>query len=471
VRNLILLTLPVLLAAGVLSSSAAGRKPEEIKQIMVQVVDEQKRAPGMAIGIIDGQGTNVYVHGVCERGKTNLIDGDSLFEIGSITKVFTTALLQDMVDRGEVKLEDPISKYLPASVKTPKQGKCEITLLDLAMHTSGLPSMPDNIAPKDGDDPWADYTVEQMYECLGKTKLNHRIGAEVDYSNFGMGLLGHILALRAGTNYEALVISRICEPLGMNSTRIFLTTEMKARLATGHSAVGPPVKNWGSLALQGDGALYSSANDMVKFLAANMGRGPEQLCASMAKTQVIRKKVTSFLGVIALKIGLGWMHLIVPGSDLVWHNGGTGGYRSYIGFDAAKKCGVIVLANEENDVDDIGVRIVEPVCTLDKFRPRKQRSVVSIDPAIYDHYVGEYQLGWFKRRLTVARNGDHLVAQRSGPMEFPCAIFPESTTDFFYTATDAQIHFVTNAVRDTTGLVFVDEGKKRKGTKVAAAAR
>src|SRR4051812_44174133 len=253
-RNLILLLLPVFVTASALSSQAAGRSPEEMKQLLRECVDDQKRAPGIVVGVIDQHGTNVYAHGVCERGKTNEVNGDTLFEIGSITKVFTTTLLQLMVDDGEVRLEDPISKYLPASVKTPKQGKREITLLDLAMHTSGLPSLPDNIAPKDGDDPWADYTVEQMYECLRKTKLLHRIGSKVDYSNFGMGLLGHILALRAGTNYQALVISRICEPLGMNSTRITLSPELKARLATGHSEVGPPVKNWGSLALQGDGA-------------------------------------------------------------------------------------------------------------------------------------------------------------------------------------------------------------------------
>jgi D-alanyl-D-alanine-carboxypeptidase/D-alanyl-D-alanine-endopeptidase len=461
-RNLTLPVLSILLVMSVISSSAAGRKPREINQLMVQIVDEQKRAPGIAIGIIDATGTSVYVRGACERGKTNRIDGDSLFEIGSITKVFTTTLLQDMVDRGEVKLDDPISKYLPASVKTPVQGKREITLLDLAMHTSGLPSLPENITPKDGDDPWADYSVEQMYECLANTKLVHKIGSKVDYSNFGVGLLGHILALRADTNYEALVISRICEPLGMTNSRIVLTSEMKSHLATGHSAVGPPVKNWGCLALQGDGALYSSMNDMLKFLAANMGRGPQQLCASMAKARPARKRVAPFM-----KIGLGWMHLSGFDFDATWHNGGTGGYRTFIGFDLANKCGAVVLMNEANDVDDVGYRLVEPDTydSLDKFKAPQQRTVASIDPAIYDHYIGDYKLSR-RETLTITRSGDHLIAQSNGTMEFPYAIFPESKTDFFYTATDAQVHFVTNAVGDATQLVFIDGGKKQKGTKV-----
>jgi D-alanyl-D-alanine-carboxypeptidase/D-alanyl-D-alanine-endopeptidase len=460
-RNVILWMLQVFVVASALSSKAAGRSPQEIKQLLGQCVDEQKRAPGIVVGVIDTRGTNIYAHGVCERGKTNEVNGDTLFEIGSITKVFTTALLQDMVDRGEVKLEDPISKYLPASVKTPKEGRREITLLDLAMHTSGLPSLPDNLAPKDGDDPWADYTVEQMYECLGKCKLRHRIGSKVDYSNFGMGLLGHILALRAGTNFEALVVSRICEPLGMESTRITLSPEMKARLATGHSVVGQPVKNWGSLALQGDGALYSSVNDMLKFLAANMGRGPVSLCASMAKTHVPRKKVMIFM-----RIGLGWMHLAGFGIDLIWHNGGTGGYRSYVGFDKSG-CGVVVLANEANDVDDIGRRIVLPDVygKLDKFKEPKQRTAVKIDPAVYDHYLGEYRFNRHES-ITISREAERLVAKASGPKEFGYTVLPESDTVFFYTAADAQIHFVTNGAGDATQLILFQDGKKQKAVKV-----
>ena len=123
-----------------------------------------------------------------------------------------------------------------------------------------------------------------MYDFLSHYKLNRKPGAKFEYSNLGMGLLGHLLALRAGNNYEALVVGRICDPLGMNSTRITLTPEMKSRLAIGHSVVGPPVENWGSIALQGDGALYSSVNDMVKFLAASMGRGQSPLIPTIAKT-------------------------------------------------------------------------------------------------------------------------------------------------------------------------------------------
>ena len=200
----------------------------EINEILRQCVDKQNRTPDIVVGVIDTHRTNVIAYGVRERGKVEKVDGDSIFEIGSITKVFTTTLLQQMADSGEVKLDDPINKYLPASVKTPSRNGKEITLLDLATHTSGLPSVPDNLSPRSGDDPWADYTVDQMYDFLSHYKLPRKPGAKFEYSNVGMGLLGHILALKAGTNYEALVVSRICDPLGMNSTD-HPYAEMKSR--------------------------------------------------------------------------------------------------------------------------------------------------------------------------------------------------------------------------------------------------
>ena len=155
--------------------------------------------------------------------------GDTVFEIGSGTKVFTSLLLADMAHRGEVALDDTIGKYLPPDVKMPERNGRSITLVDLATHTSGLPRLPTNLSPKDPNNPYADYSVEQFYQFLSTYQLTRDIGSQYEYSNLGGGLLGHILALRAGMSYEALVESRICDPLGMNSTRITLIPEMKRR--------------------------------------------------------------------------------------------------------------------------------------------------------------------------------------------------------------------------------------------------
>ena len=130
-----------------------------------------------------------------------------------MTKVFTSLLLMDMTRHGEIALTDPVSKYLPASVKVPERNNRKITLADLSTQSSGLPRMPTNFAPKDQMNPYADYSVQQMYDFLSGYQLTRDIGSQYEYSNLGVGLLGHVLSLRAGTSYEALVRSRICDPL------------------------------------------------------------------------------------------------------------------------------------------------------------------------------------------------------------------------------------------------------------------
>src|ERR1700728_3129984 len=170
-----------------------------------------------------------------EKGDTRTLDGDTLFEIGSITKVFTALLAADMAQRDELRLDDPIAKYLPTNVKVPERHGRQITLIDLATHTSGLPRMPENFHPKDPNNPYADYSVDALYSFLSSYELRRDIGAKYVYSNLGFGLLGLGLAQRAGTDYEQLVVTRICNPLGMESTRITLSQPLRQRFAAGHS--------------------------------------------------------------------------------------------------------------------------------------------------------------------------------------------------------------------------------------------
>ena len=172
------------------------------------------------VGIVDENGSSIVSCGKMDNGTDQEVNGDTLFEIGSVTKTFTGLLLQDMVERGQMKLDDPVAKYLPTTVKMPTRNGKEITLLQLATHTSGLPCMPDYIDPKRADDQDADFTVEKLYAFLSGYQLTRDPGAKWEYSNLGMGLLGHVIALKAGTDYESLVVERICRPLKMDSTRI-----------------------------------------------------------------------------------------------------------------------------------------------------------------------------------------------------------------------------------------------------------
>jgi CubicO group peptidase (beta-lactamase class C family) len=345
----------------------AQEKPKtdaEIMALLDQCVVQQQRAPGIVIGVIDGKGARVFARGVCQKGQSAAVTGDTVFEIGSVTKVFTALLLQEMADSGEVKLDDPIGKYLPSTVKTPTRNGRQITLLDLATHTSGLPRLPDNLAPKDQNNPYADYTVERLYDFLSHYQSSRDMGEKYEYSNLGAGLLGHVLVLGAGANYETLVTRRICAPLQMNSTRIELTPELKARLAPGHDAMGMTVENWDLPALAGAGALRSTANDLLKFLAANMGLTNTNLSKAMTATQQPRH-ASGFLR----KIGLAWQIETVSGT--IWHNGGTGGYHSYIGFKKDPPRGVVVLANSRNDIDDVGQYLLGDRSDVKDFTPPK----------------------------------------------------------------------------------------------------
>ncbi|MGA2843368.1 MAG: serine hydrolase domain-containing protein, partial [Steroidobacteraceae bacterium] len=369
-------TLPMtlaLVAAAIVSTmgAAAQSAPQtampsdsEIRQILVDRIDVQHQSVGIVVGVIGSEGRRIIAYGHLEKGDPHPLNGDTIFEIGSATKVFTSLLLADMVQRGEVALDDPVAKYLPPGVKVPERNGRAITLVDLATHTSGLPRMPTNFTPKDPGNPFADYSVEQLYQFLSGYQLARDIGSQYEYSNVGGGLLGHVLARRAGMDYEALVRSRICDLLGMNSTRITLTPEMKARLAAGHNAALQSVENWDSPTLAGAGGLRSTANDQLAFLAANLGYTKSPLAPAMAAMLKVRRPT----GQPGLEIALGWHILTTNGKEIVWHNGGTGGYRTFMGFDPRSRIGVVVLSNAETaaGVDDIGRHLLDTSVPLTK---------------------------------------------------------------------------------------------------------
>ena len=331
----------------------------EVRRLINDAVEKRKLAPGIVVGTIDAAGTKVLAEGRLSTGAKEEVNGDTIFEIGSATKVFTSLLLADMVRRGEVKLEDPVSKYLPKTVKVPGRNGREITLVDLATHTSALPRLPSNLTVLHlmwhADNPYASYTVDQMYEFLSGYSLPRDIGAKYEYSNLGAGLLGHALALKAGTHYEALVRQRICGPLGMTNTFITVPPSLKGRFATGHDGKGKPVSNWDIPTLAGAGALRSTVNDLLKFLAANMGKTRSDLYASMEAQFKPRHEA----GPANMQIGLGWHIVRKPYGQVIWHNGGTGGYHSFMGFSPETGRGVAVLANSANDIDGLALRILE----------------------------------------------------------------------------------------------------------------
>jgi serine-type D-Ala-D-Ala carboxypeptidase/endopeptidase len=325
-----------------------------------------KRAPSIVVGTIDATGKREIIGaGSFSDKKEMKPDGNTIYEIGSVTKVFTTLLLADMAQKKQVSLDDPISKYLPATVNVPVIKEKPITLLHLATHSVGWPRMPDNYDPLNPDNPFADYTVEQLYDYVSRSNFDYAPGTWFNYSNVGYGLLGHILSLVAGKPYETLVKERICAPLGMNNTTVTLTPVQKINLAGGHSEYGAPVQNWDLPAVAGAGALRSNMNDMLTFAAANLGLVKSDLYPAMQLSHIPRRSKGPGDG----EITLGWTYeKDKNGDEYIYKDGTTGGYKSIILINKTKKTAVVVLANSMNQLNDLAFHILVPALPVKPYR-------------------------------------------------------------------------------------------------------
>ncbi len=256
----------------------------EIREILKKRIDRQKQSVGIVVGVIEPAGRRIIACGSLANGDPRPLDGDTIFEVGSVTKVFTSLLLADMVNRNEVALRDPVHRYLPKNVSLPERNGKSITLLDLSTHSSGLPPLPVNVNPQ------ADLSVKDLYRFLSNCTLPRDPGSEYEYSNLGAGLLGHLLASSAGTDYESAIATRIARPLNMSSTGIKLPPSMNDRVATGHNAILAPVPNSDiPTPLAGAGALRSSANDMLTFLEAVLGYKESPLAPAMKMMLEVRR--------------------------------------------------------------------------------------------------------------------------------------------------------------------------------------
>lgn len=335
----------------ILSHAQESNITDDVKHNVIAKVDAGNML-GAVIGYFDGDKVEYFSYGKTRTKNGENVDENSVFEIGSISKVFTTILLANKVINGEMKLSDPISLYLPEHIKTPKRQGEEITLKDLATHSSGFPRMPNNISPSNRNNPYADYTIKELYSFISSHTLSRDIGERFEYSNLGMGLLGHILELQSGINYEDLIIKNITDPLKMDATRVKLTQPMKAKLAFPYSQ-GRKVENWDfKSTFVGAGGIRSTAKDMVKFLQANI----LQKESSIKKAMLFSHKSTYKIKETDSEMGLGW--LFANDKTIIWHGGNTAGYSCFIGFIPGTEKGVVVLTNSTADVKGIGAKLI-----------------------------------------------------------------------------------------------------------------
>lgn len=312
------------------------------------------RRTGLVVGARIGMETELWHRGGLPAGEA------SVFEIGSVTKTVTALLLADLARAGVLALDDPVARHLPAA--PPVVGR-PITLTDLATHHSGLPRLPAGLLrtalTTRRRDPYAHLDEEALAAAIPRTPPTRPPGRRFRYSNYGMGLLGLALARVAGTTYADLVADRVAGPLGLADTWVEVPERARHRWAAGHTRLGRDAGPWRLAALAGAGALRSTAPDLLRYLAVFAEGETGPLADAAADTRWVRQRVGS------LVVGLAWM--VLPGgegprrfrvpSDVLWHDGGTGGHRSFAAVVPATGAAVVVLTNQARSVTGFGLRL------------------------------------------------------------------------------------------------------------------
>jgi CubicO group peptidase (beta-lactamase class C family) len=443
------------MAGGTHAAAAAAPEDDLRARIdgLARPILERGVAVGFMIGVQDGDRTECLPYGETARGSGVAPGPDTLYEIGSITKVFTALLLADAVERGEASLDDPVQKHLAGRVAMPVQGT-PVTLAHLATHTSGLPRLPDNMKPADTQDPYVDYGVASLYAFLAGHRLRRPPG-EYEYSNLGAGLLGHVLALRTTRGYEDLLVERVLTPLGLPDTRITLSPDQRRRLAPGHDAALRPARNWDFDVLAGAGGLRSTCRDLLAFARASRGGQAGTLGRALSTVQQERARAGG-----GLAVGLGW-HIAGDGTTR-WHDGGTGGYWAWLAVLPDRGLAAVVLANTATErISAFGEDVTRVVAGLD-VKPAAIPSEIEVDPRVLQAYAGIYDLSPdFALEVTV--EGGRLMVRATGQDKYP--VFPSAPGRFFYKVVDAQLTFVTGPEGRVERVVLHQGGRDTPGSR------
>ena len=311
-----------------------------------------RRRPGVVAGVLEGGERTL-------RAGGDLVE-DSVVEIGSVSKVFTATLLAEAVVRGEVRLDTPVRELLPPGTVVPGRDGRQITLADLATHRSGLPRSPAGVGVVAGSvqmlrgrNPYAGFGADDLLAGLAGTRLRRRPGSgRPRYSNAGFGLLGVALARAAGTSYDQLVADRICAPLGLvdTVTPASAAAGHRARWARGHRGSGRAVEDWVLDGIAGAGGLRSTVPDLLAFLAVQLDPGGSPLEAAIRLTRAEPRTGGG-------SVPLGWQR-IDRTPVTWWHNGGTGGFRSFVAFVPERDRAVAVVTDSSRGVDVTGLRLL-----------------------------------------------------------------------------------------------------------------
>ncbi|MFK7769855.1 MAG: serine hydrolase domain-containing protein [Mariniblastus sp.] len=431
-------------------------------QALVQPYIEGKVLKSVAIGVIDGD--SEFILGLGEKSESDPVapDGDTIFEIGSISKVFTGVLLADAIGQGIVTIDQNADELLPDGVAMPvwpPKPERKITLRHLSTHLSALPGMPDNLTITNEQNPYADYTSEQLFEFLNNHTLRRRPGGRDEYSNLAVGLLGQILSRKQDQTYENILLNRIVKPLGLNDTVITLSPDQKKRLAQPHDEMDE-TSTWELPALEGAGAIRSSIKDMLIFAKATLDPPDNEVGKAIELGWSTHREFNRFG---KMEMGLGWM---INPSGTHWHNGGTGGSHSIMFVSRKSNRALVVFSNTGSfEVDRLGSEIMAMLAGKD-VKPRKFEKRFEVSESVCEKYIGKYQL-----TDTVFFDVKHpgksktALAVKISKQTFN-RIVPESDTMWAYRDIPAKIEFEVDKSGQCKSLTLIQNGLRQKAKKI-----
>ncbi len=461
--------------AAICNSTCGNEWPQEKKiDGIVQPLVDAEEIVGVVVGIVTPEGSHVLRYGSTSLSESTPPDGDTIFEIGSLTKVVTGVLLVRMVAGQSVELEDPVRKYLPGSVNVPTVNGKPMTLLHLATHTAGLPRDPANLRPKDPLNRFDGYSERQLYACLsglgedtfGKKTADgeHKSHSTYQYSNVGVGLLGHLLSRKGKKPFELLVREMIRDELQMADTCITLDDEQSKRLATGYYFYDQVAPSSSAGCIPGYGGFRSTVNDLLKFLAAHLrgGDSPIDPAIRLALQPHYDMDENS-------SVGLCWH--IDRTTGTVWHGGTTTGFTSAMAFNSRSGFGVVVLTNSKSLVITPLVHALLGAAQGEMPQPIRPLTRIKVDEDVLDSYTGTYQdkskpfLDALRSTRTIVREGDHLKVKGLNPTErFP--LFPVTETGFICKGEDIYAKFRRNNDGEVLGIELILWGSKSQLTKL-----
>ncbi|WP_394191483.1 serine hydrolase [Pseudoalteromonas atlantica] len=443
----VLITLIIAIASG--SSSAANA---ELEKVLKHKVETEKLSVGIAVAIIENGQVSFINVGVANKETAQEIDQNTLFEIGSVSKVMTSTALATFVDEGTLKLSDPVQNYLPKSVKLPMKNDKAITFESLASHRSGLPRLPSNMQFSNPLNPYVDYTTEMMYEFLNQYTLPREVGESPEYSNLAVGLLGHTLAKIDDMNYEQMLMQRVLKPLKMKDTFVDVPKSALTRRSKGHNGNLETTDYWQLPAMAGAGAVVSDATDMALYLKANMQQN------ELASAIKLTHQPTAEFGNSLTKVGLGWIIQGTADGDVYMHNGQTGGFASFIGFNPTSHKGIVILSNTSILMDEVGYSYL-----TNSLASLKLTTPVKVAEAELAKLIGRYELvpGFI---LSITHDEDKLFVQGTGQPRLP--LTANSINEFVNNAVKARIQFELDANGIATSLTMYQGGQTLPGKKL-----